>query len=84
MTNEKKNPVFELQKELIKHKYILGVLDVDGSIESNDKIYYDITNKIYTCVKDDANKVTKMNRILMFGGGILLGALIGVIIMLII
>ena len=57
----KKNPVFELQKKLLDQKIIMGFLEDDGKLETDDKIMYTITEIIYNeAAKEEKKNDTKI------------------------
>ena len=71
----KRNPVYELQKNLEKEKVLLGKIDENGQVETDDKIMYGIIEKIFEIGKDNTKKVGLKNK-LIWG---LIGLFIGTI-----
>lgn len=76
MLKEKKNPIYELQKKLISERIVLGNIDEENNVESNDKIYYDILENIYNEGKKTVKKNNKTKNILMIIIGFASGTLI--------
>lgn len=44
---EKKNPVLEIEQELVKNKYLISRTTEDGIFETSEKIMFEVIEKIY-------------------------------------
>jgi len=69
----KKNPVFELQKKLDKEKIMIGQIVEDDKFETNDKMVFGVIEKIYNFGKETVKKDKLTNKIFWafcgFAGG---------------
>lgn len=74
---KKENPVYKLEKKFRENGFIVGQLDKEGCLDSNEKMMYDFMNVVY----EQGQKSKKPSKILMtilFFVGLIVGGLIGV------
>ena len=72
--SDEKNPVYELEKTAIKQRYLVGKLDDDGCIETNEKIMYDFMEQIYEKGAEKAKRPSIWWYVLCVVGGAVVGA----------
>ena len=69
------NPVFELQKDLEKERILLGRIDETGKLETDDKMMYNLIEKIFDKGKKYYKKNNLISKIIWAACGFLGGSI---------